>query len=106
MPHKNSIANGSEFDITNLAISLIEKRLTDAFPGVKFAVHGTPKGSRRSASPGTEGTHEFQLWAVSLVLAIPFKGGKKGADSGIDGYLLQAGRQNHRESDRFCQRRR
>ncbi len=30
-------------DITNLAISLIEKRLTDAFPGVKFEVHGTPK---------------------------------------------------------------
>jgi hypothetical protein len=30
-------------DITHLAISLIEKRLTDAFPGITFDVHGTPK---------------------------------------------------------------
>jgi len=30
-------------DITHLAISLIEKRLKDAFPGIKFEVHGTPK---------------------------------------------------------------
>ncbi|MCU1326158.1 MAG: methylase, partial [Bryobacterales bacterium] len=30
-------------DITNLAISLIEKRLADAFPGATFEVHGTPK---------------------------------------------------------------
>src|SRR5437879_1284575 len=30
-------------DITHLAISLIEKRLKDAFLGVTFDVHGTPK---------------------------------------------------------------
>jgi hypothetical protein len=30
-------------DITHLAISLIEKRLRDAFPGITFDVHGTPK---------------------------------------------------------------
>lgn len=30
-------------DITHLAISLIEKRLRDAFPGIQFEVHGTPK---------------------------------------------------------------
>ena len=37
-------------DITHLAISLIEKRLNDAFPGIKHEVHGTPKdleGARR-----------------------------------------------------------
>jgi adenine specific DNA methylase Mod len=38
-------------DITHLAISLIEKRLNDAFPGIQYEVHGTPKdleGARRS----------------------------------------------------------
>ena len=30
-------------DITHLAISLIEKRLNDAFPGIHYDVHGTPK---------------------------------------------------------------
>jgi site-specific DNA-methyltransferase (adenine-specific) len=30
-------------DITYLAISLIEKRLRDAFPGIQFEVEGTPK---------------------------------------------------------------
>ena len=30
-------------DVTSLAISLIEKRLNDAFPGISYEVHGTPK---------------------------------------------------------------
>src|SRR5947207_10729916 len=30
-------------DITHLAIGLIERRLKDAFPGIQFEVHGTPK---------------------------------------------------------------
>ena len=30
-------------DVTHLAISLIEKRLKDAFPGIAMDVHGTPK---------------------------------------------------------------
>ena len=30
-------------DITHLAIGLIERRLKDAFPGIQFDVHGTPK---------------------------------------------------------------
>jgi hypothetical protein len=31
--------------------------------------------------------HQFQLWALSMIEAHPYKGGKKGADSGIDGFL-------------------
>src|SRR6266550_1447759 len=30
-------------DITYLAINLIKRRMRDAFPGIKFEVHGTPK---------------------------------------------------------------
>src|SRR4029079_4721064 len=29
--------------ITHLTVSLIEKRMRDAFPGIEFDVHGTPK---------------------------------------------------------------
>lgn len=37
-------------DITHLAVSLIEKRLRDAFPGIAFDVHGTPKTLKAHAS--------------------------------------------------------
>ena len=32
--------------------------------------------------------HQFQLWAVSLVGAQPYKGGVKGSDKGIDGLIF------------------
>jgi adenine specific DNA methylase Mod len=75
-------------DITHLAISLIEKRLSDAFPGIAFTVHGTPKdleGARALADQDKK--YQFQWWAVSLVNAVPYGGKKKGADSGIDGFI-------------------
>ena len=31
--------------------------------------------------------YQFQWWAVSLVNAVPYGGKKKGADSGIDGFI-------------------
>jgi site-specific DNA-methyltransferase (adenine-specific) len=74
-------------DITHLAISLIEKRLNDAFPGIKFEVHGTPKDLDGAKALAAQDKYQFQWWAVSLVNAIPFAGKKKGADSGIDGLI-------------------
>ncbi len=74
-------------DITNLAISLIEKRLTDAFPGVKFEVQGTPKDLDGAKALAAKDKYQFQWWAVSLVKAVPYGGKKKGADSGIDGFI-------------------
>jgi site-specific DNA-methyltransferase (adenine-specific) len=74
-------------DITNLAISLIEKRLTDAFPGAKFEVHGTPKDLDGARALATKDKYQFQWWAVSLVKAVPYGGKKKGADTGIDGLI-------------------
>src|ERR1035437_1383604 len=73
-------------DITHLAISLIEKRLKDAF-GAKcqFEVHGTPKDLDAARDLATRDKYQFQWWAVSLVEAQPFQGKKKGADGGIDG---------------------
>lgn len=74
-------------DITHLSISLIEKRLTDAFPDVQFSVHGTPKDAEGAKALADADKYQFQWWAVSLVNAVPFGGKKKGADGGIDGLI-------------------
>jgi DNA modification methylase len=74
-------------DITHLAISLIEKRLKDAFPGIAFEVHGTPKDLASAQDLALRDKYQFQWWAVSMVDALPFGGKKKGADGGIDGII-------------------
>jgi DNA modification methylase len=75
-------------DITHLAISLIEKRLRDAFPGIQFEVHGTPKDYDGAKNLAERDKYQFQWWACSLVNAQPYGGKKKGADSGIDGLIF------------------
>lgn len=73
-------------DITHLAISLIEKRLKDAFgDNCKFKVEGTPEDLGAAADLAARDKYQFQWWAVSLVDAQPYQGKKKGADGGIDG---------------------
>ena len=74
-------------DITHLAISLIERRLKDAFPGTTFDVHGTPKDMDGARDLARRDKYQFQWWALSLVDAQPFAGKKKGADGGIDGLI-------------------
>jgi hypothetical protein len=79
-------------DITHLAISLIEKRLKDAFKtGLAFEIHGTPKDLDAARDLATRDKYQFQWWAVSLVEAQPFQGRKKGADGGIDGLKFFGG---------------
>lgn len=74
-------------DLTHLAISLIERRLKDAFPGIVFEVHGTPKDLAGAADLAERDKYQFQWWAISLIEAQPFAGKKKGADGGIDGLI-------------------
>lgn len=74
-------------DVTHLSISLIEKRLRDAFPRVEFDVIGTPKDLQAAQDLAYRDKYQFQWWAVSLVNAVPFGGKKKGSDKGIDGYI-------------------
>jgi len=64
-------------DITHLAISLIEKRLRDAFPGIQYEVHGTPKDLEGASDLAARDKYQFQWWAVSLVNAVPFAGKKR-----------------------------
>jgi len=74
-------------DITHLAISLIEKRLKSAFPSITFEVLGTPKDFDGAKELAERNKYEFQWWACILVNAQPYKGKKKGADTGIDGII-------------------
>ena len=74
-------------DITHLAISLVKRRLIDAFPMAQFEIHGVPKDLGAARELAKADPHQFQLWALSMIEAQPYKGGKKGADSGIDGFL-------------------
>jgi adenine specific DNA methylase Mod len=75
-------------DVTHLAISLIEKRLRDSFPGMQFEVHGTPKDHDGAKDLAERDKYQFQWWACSLVNAQPFGGKKKGADGGVDGLIF------------------
>ena len=74
-------------DITHLAISLIEKRMKDAFPEANFEVIGSPKDLESAQDLAIRDKYQFQWWAVSLVGAHPYQDKKKGSDSGIDGLL-------------------
>jgi len=75
-------------DITHLAIGLIRKRLQDAFPQMPFDVVGVPKDRDSAAALALADKYEFQKWALSMIPgAQPYKGGKKGGDGGVDGFL-------------------
>ena len=74
-------------DITHLAVSLIEKRMKDAFAGIVFEVEGTPKDLEGARDLALRDKYQFQWWACSLVNAQPYQGKKKGADGGIDGLI-------------------
>ncbi len=74
-------------DVTHLAVALIERRLKEAFPGIVFQVHGVPKDYAGARDLAERDKHEFQKWITASIGAQPYKGGKKGMDRGIDGYL-------------------
>lgn len=75
-------------DITHLAITLIEKRMRDAFPTIEYEVFGTPKSLASARNLAERDKYQFQWWACSLVNAQPYQGKKKGADGGIDGLIF------------------
>lgn len=77
-------------DITHLAITLIRHRLHDAH-GTElspYEVIGDPKDLASAQALAIQDRYQFQWWALGLVDARPAQNlRKKGADSGIDGYV-------------------
>ncbi|MBI5650159.1 MAG: restriction endonuclease [Chloroflexi bacterium] len=74
-------------DITSLAINEIENRMKKAFPDLAFKTEGTPKDLDGARELAEHDKYQFQFWACALVGAQPYRGGKKGADTGIDGII-------------------
>jgi site-specific DNA-methyltransferase (adenine-specific) len=76
-------------DITHLAITLMEHRLTDAFGEelAPYQVIGDPKDLESARALAHNNRHQFEWWALSLVEARPGQDKKKGSDKGIDGYI-------------------
>jgi len=74
-------------DVTHLAIHLIQRRLKDAFPKIQFDIAGVPKDLDGARALALQDKYEFQKWALAMIDAQPFKGGKKGDGGGVDGYL-------------------
>ncbi|MGO9239225.1 MAG: DNA methyltransferase [Bryobacteraceae bacterium] len=77
-------------DITHLAITLIRHRLADTH-GVElspYEVIGDPKDLASAQALAQVDRYQFQWWALGLVDARPAGDvKKKGADTGIDGYI-------------------
>ena len=80
-------------DVTHLAVSLMKYRLHDSFRSElsEYSVVGLPQDVESARALATESEHDgryqFEYWALGLIEARPASGGKKGADSGIDGYI-------------------
>ncbi len=80
-------------DITHLAVTLMRHRLQDAFKGElkPYAVIGQPQDLESARALALESEHDgryqFEWWALGLVDARPAQERKKGADSGVDGYI-------------------
>ena len=77
-------------DITHLAITLIRHRLSDTHKTdlAPYEVIGDPKDITSAQALALEDRYQFQWWALGLVDARPAGDiRKKGADSGIDGYI-------------------
>ena len=80
-------------DITHIAITLIRHRLQDTFKDElkPYEVLGQPQDVASAQALATDsensGRYQFEWWALGLVDARPAQDRKKGADSGVDGYI-------------------
>lgn len=74
-------------DVTHLAISLIERRMQAAFPGIAFSVEGAPRDLASAQDLARRSKFQFECWAVSMIDGIPSGDGRRGPDGGIDGII-------------------
>ena len=76
-------------DITHLAIALIRHRLQDTFGEAlrPYDVIGAPADLAGARALARHDRYQFEWWALGLVDARPAQDKRRGADSGIDGYI-------------------
>lgn len=77
-------------DITHLSINLIKWRMKHVYglePRKDYKVIGEPEDFAGALELASQNRYQFQWWATALIDARPYGNKKKGADTGIDGYL-------------------
>jgi DNA modification methylase len=76
-------------DITHLAVTLMRHRLANTFGEqiTPYQVLGTPTDIAGAKALAQHDRYQFEWWALGLVDARPAQDKKKGADSGVDGYI-------------------
>lgn len=75
-------------DVTQLAITLIKKRLRDTYGSrIEILTVGEPVTPAEASKLAEEDKYQFQWWALGLVDARPEQQ-KKGADKGVDGKIV------------------
>lgn len=74
-------------DVTAVAVAVIKSRLENSFDDLKgkVQVDGFPTDFEGARQLFEIDPYKFQIWACTLIDAYPLQ--KKGADSGIDGWL-------------------
>ena len=76
-------------DITHLAISIIRRRMADAFGGElqPYDVIGEPQDVASAQALAQQDRYQFEWWALGIADARPARDRRKGADGGVDGYI-------------------
>ena len=76
-------------DVTHLAVTLVRHRLRDSFADSlrPYETEGQPKDVASAAALAEQDRYQFEWWALGMVDARPANDKKKGADSGVDGYI-------------------
>lgn len=72
-------------DIAIHAIKVIEARLAEQFPGLKYKVEGIPRDFASAERLAKDDKYQFQWWANYLFNPHALREQKKGADRGVDG---------------------
>ena len=76
-------------DITHLAVSLMKYRLHDTFGEQlsPYDIVGVPQDVASARALAAQDRYQFEWWALGLVDARPAQDKRRGADSGVDGYV-------------------
>jgi site-specific DNA-methyltransferase (adenine-specific) len=78
-------------DITHLAVGLIEKRMREGYPAIRFETIGCPSDRASAERLAHDDPHQFQQWITLRLGGYPWRGGRKGGDRGVDGYFYYVG---------------
>ena len=76
-------------DITHLAVSLMKYRLHDTYGEQlsPYDIVGVPQDTASARALAAQDRYQFEWWALGLVDARPAQDKRRGADSGVDGYV-------------------